>query len=145
MGTLWKAPQPVTNEALSKAFTTTLLLTGSVEQSEAAVLESIRCLDLADDALGEKLIAGALQAAISREREIVEQWPGELDGALSLLPLELKRVLHLPADLRRSFALRILAGLPRRACARLLNLEMGQIEDTAGVAAQTLASISGEK
>jgi hypothetical protein len=139
------AAEPVTREALSKAFTTALLLTGSVERSEAAVLESIRWLNLDDDAAGEKLIRGALKAAIARECEIVEQRPGELDYALSLLPLELRRVLRLPADLRHCFALRVLAGLPRNVCAPLLNLEIRQVEEAAGFAAQMLAGICEEE
>jgi hypothetical protein len=132
----------VTSEALSKAFTTALLLTGSVERSEAAVLESIGCLDFDDDASGEKLTREALKTAISRERQIAEKRPEDLDCALSFLPLELMRVLRLPADLRRCFALRVLAGLPRRFCALLLNLEIEQVEEKAGIAAQMLAGIS---
>jgi hypothetical protein len=113
--------KPVTSEVLRKAFHTALILTGSLEQSEAAVLESIRWLDLDDEAPGEKLVRGALQAALARQRQIVEQRSGELECALSLLPLELRRVLRLPADLRHCFALRILAGLPRNVCAPLLH------------------------
>jgi hypothetical protein len=137
--------KPVTSEVLSRAFHTTLVLTGSAEQSEAAVLESIRCLDLDDDAPGEKLIRGALRAAIARQREIVEQEPGDFDYALSLLPAELRRVLRLPTDSRNCFALRVLAGLPRNVCAPLLNLERRQVDEAAGVAAQLLASIAQEE
>jgi hypothetical protein len=137
--------KPVTSEVLRKAFHTALILTGSLEQSEAAVLESIRWLDLDDEAPGEKLVRGALQAALARQRQIVEQRSGELECALSLLPLELRRVLRLPADLRHCFALRILAGLPRNVCAPLLHLELCRVDETAGVAAQMLASISAEE
>jgi hypothetical protein len=129
----------ITSEALNKAFTTALLLTRSVEQSEAALREGIECLDFDDDAAGEKLIRGALYAAMSRSREDAERRPGEVDDALSLLPLELKRVALLPAALRHCFALRVLAGLPRKVCASLLNLEISQVAETAALAAQMLA------
>jgi hypothetical protein len=139
------AAKSVTSKVLSKAFNTALLLTGSVEQSEAAVLESIRCLDLDEDEPGEKLIRGALKVAITRHREIVAQRPENLDDSLPALPPELRRVLRLSPDLRQCFALRILAGLPRNICARLLDLEFYDVDEITGLAAQRLASIAGEE
>ena len=139
------AAKSVTSEALSRAFITTLLFTGSVSQSEAALLEGIQDLDLDDDASGELLIRTALQAAIERQGKAAEQQPEEVEYALTLVPPELRRVLRLPADLRHSFLLRILGGLPSDVCASLLHLEIRQVDEAAGDAAQMLARISAEE
>jgi hypothetical protein len=126
-------------EALGKAFVTALLLTGSVEQSEAAVLESIERLDLDHDAPGEKLIRGALHAALGHRSNSAGERPGQLEPALSLLPMELQRVVRLPVPLRHCFTLYVLAGLPASVSAPLLNLGISQVKEAAGNAAEMLA------
>jgi hypothetical protein len=120
---------------VSKAFLVLLLLTGSVAQSEEALLESIQRLDLSDNAPAEKLMQYAFEAVSGRLRNNVE------DCAVSLLPPELESVLRLPSDLRGCFTLRVLAGLPGEICASLLDLETSQLEEAVGAAATILAGI----
>jgi len=137
--------KPGCRRILNKAFFTALLLTGSAQKSEAALLESIGSLELDQDTQGEKLLRGALKAAIAQDYEAAAPGTEELEYALSLLSPELKAVLRLPAHLRFCFILRFLARLPRNVCASLLNLEIPQLEQTATVAAQMLAGVYAEE
>lgn len=120
------AAEPATNEVLRRTFTTALLLTGNVAQSEAAIADSFGYSQL--------LVQRALEVALAAPASATEQ-----DVVSSLLPPELRRVLRLPTDLRQCFVLRILAGLPGAVCAPLLHKEISQVEEAAGAAAQMLA------
>jgi DNA-directed RNA polymerase specialized sigma24 family protein len=124
---------------VGKAFLTTLLLTGSAERAEAAILEGNRVTDL-ENAPGEALLRGAVNAAIEPPGETSEQ-PQDLQRASSMLPFELRRVLHLPQALRHCFVLRVLVGLPREVCARLLHLEIRQVDERARTAMLELPTI----
>jgi hypothetical protein len=46
-----------------------------------------------------------------------------------MLPVELQRVLELPAKLRYSFALRLLAGMSASECGRLLSIAPEEVEN----------------
>jgi DNA-directed RNA polymerase specialized sigma24 family protein len=72
-------------------------------------------------------------------RAQVEPNSNNLDPATSYLPKELKAVLRLAPLLRRCFVLRILAGLPAQACARLLSLHSDMVERYTCDALQSLA------
>jgi hypothetical protein len=139
------AVKPITSGVLCKAFHAALLLTGSVEEAEAAVLGGISCLDLKDEAQGERLVRGALKRAIARRGEAVGREPEATDDALALLPLELGCVRRLPAEFRDCFVLRVLVGLPRDVCASLLNWDGRRVDEVAGGAAQMLAEICAEE
>jgi len=69
----------------------------------------------------------------------------DLERASSILPFELRRVLHLPPALRHCFVLRFLVGLSREACARLLRLEIRQVDERARTAMLELPTIREEK
>jgi hypothetical protein len=125
---------------VGKAFLTALLLTGSVERAEAAILEGNTKMDL-DNASEEALFREAVNAAIKPQSETSKQPPEELERASSMLPFELRRVLHLPPALRHCFVLRFLVGLPREACARLLHLEIRQVDERARTAMLELPTI----
>jgi hypothetical protein len=127
-------------DALGKSFITALLITGSVEQAEAAVLKSISFLG-PYDASGEKLLRGALKAALQAPGMKTPPTPRELERAFSLLPFELQCVLHLTADLRYCFICRVLADLPRRTCAALLRLELPEVDKRTYAAVRLLVSI----
>ena len=62
-----------------------------------------------------------------------------LDSSTSYLPNELKAVLRLAPQPRRCYVLRILAGLPAQACARLLSLQSDTVEAYTCDALQSLA------
>ena len=133
------APQDLHN-TIGKAFLTALLLTGNAERAEAAILEGNRVMAL-DNASGEALLIGAVNAAIEAHSETSRQTPEELERASSMLPFELRRVLHLPLPLRHCFVLRFLLGLPREVCARLLHLEIRQVDERARAAMLELPAI----
>ena len=128
----------LTNGVIQRTFMTTLLLSGSAERAEAAVLEAIRCLDTGD-ASGETLLWHAIGAAIAPTPRVAVCPTTENDRAASSLPRELKRVLRLTTVLRQCFVLRIFAGLPREVCAHLLHLDVGQVDEGTCAAAQALA------
>jgi hypothetical protein len=70
-------------EALPKAFWIALLLTGSIEAAEAAVLDGIAALEF-DHISSDRLLLATAKSAIQRRTEFLEQSEG-----LSILPLEL--------------------------------------------------------
>lgn len=124
----------LTKNALSKAFTITLLLSGGVQRAEAALLDAIGqmgCDQASDDAF---LLECVKQATMTRRApaafiEPVENAP---------LPLELKRILLLPAYLRHSFVLRVLLKLSPEECTRL---NIRNANQGAGAAARELAQM----
>jgi hypothetical protein len=126
-------------DAAYRAYITAFLLSGSAEPAEAAVLESIRLMN-SNDASGEELFQGAVHAAIELEeisgQRAREQWP-----APSMLPYELQCIVHLPRYPRRCFVLRVLVGLPRETCARLLRSEIDQIDEGTRAALSELPSL----
>jgi hypothetical protein len=125
---------------VGKAFLTALLLTGSVERAEAAILEGNQQISL-DHTFGEALFREAVNAAIELKNNISKHPPEELERASSMLPFELRCVLHLPPALRHCFVLRFLVGLPREACARLLYLKIRQVDERARTAMLELPTI----
>jgi len=122
---------PVTSQGLCRAFRAALLLTGNIRHAEVSVLHAIQSTDseeLSDHALLHESVIAAL-----------DQGPPQPDDLSSMLPVELRRVLRLPGDLRRSFVLRVLAGLSREECARLLCRDIPDVDQTVCAAAQELA------
>jgi hypothetical protein len=113
-------------EAAIRAFVTAFLLAGDAERAEAAVLKTIGLMNY-DDASGDDLIRRAVNDAIELE-EIPQRFPKKLEPAFSMLPFELQRVLQLPHYPRQCFVLRVLVGLPRDVCARLLHSSVQQVE-----------------
>ena len=109
-----------------RAFFAALLLTGSTELAEAAVLRAIDAWDAgaeSEDALFERAIEAAARAQPGGADA-----PAEPDEAAWRLPAELQAVLELAPDQRRSFVLRILLGLPKQLCARMLQLNPYQTD-----------------
>jgi DNA-directed RNA polymerase specialized sigma24 family protein len=117
------------------ALLTAHLLTGSFQQAEEATLGAIGSWR-PDEEPDEALFQSVLNAAAQAE---VEPNPNSLDSSASYLPNELKAVLRLAPQLRRCFVLRILAGLPAQACARLLSLHSDLVERYTCDALQSLA------
>ena len=128
------------HKAVDKAYITALLLTASVKRAEAAILEANGATDL-DSTTGEVLLREAVNAAIELQSETSKQPSEDLERASSILPFELRRVLHLPPALRQCFVLRFLVGLPREVCARLLHLEIRQVDERARTAMLELPKI----
>jgi DNA-directed RNA polymerase specialized sigma24 family protein len=120
---------------VDRALLTAHLLTGSFQQAEEATLDAIDSWR-PDHQPEEALFQTVLNAAARAE---VEPNPNSLDSSTSYLPNELQAVLRLAPQLRRCFVLRILAGLPAQACARLLSLHSDLVERYTCDALQSLA------
>jgi hypothetical protein len=127
------------HKTVDKAFITALLLTGSAKRAEAAILHANVALNL-DNTSGEALLREAVSAAIESPSETLEQ-PEVLERASFMLPFELRRVLRLPPALRHCFVLRFLVGLSREGCARLLRLEIRQVDERVRTAMLELPTI----
>jgi len=124
-----------TVEALHKAFWIALLLTGSFEAAEAAVLDGIAVLE-PDHISGDNLLLATAKSAIQRCTEFLEQ-----SGGLSLLPLELRRLFRLAPNHRECFALRILIGLTSELCSGILHLSINEVDDALYTALRELPRI----
>lgn len=110
-----------TDRAIERAFVTVHLLTADAGQAENAVLDAIEEWD-PDYEPEEALFDRALTSALQNEHRDAFSSPGRSGSNGTIVPEELQAVLGLPAQLRRCFVLRILAGLSRRDCADRLNL-----------------------
>jgi hypothetical protein len=130
-------------KTIDRAFITALLLTASAERAEAAILKGISVDP--DNAPPEALLRGTVTAALELQYETLEQTPEQLEHASHMLPIELRRVLHLSTDLRHCFVLRVLVGLPREICARLLRLDAGQIDERTCTAMLELPAVQRNK
>jgi hypothetical protein len=126
---------PVTHEELGQTFITALLITGSAQRAEAAVLEAIGATNLSEMSAGT-LLEGTVSASLVGH--VAENRVDLRDPAISSLPAELRNVLNLPADCRRCFVLRVLLGLPLDVTARMLQTETHQIGELLSIATRTL-------
>ncbi len=122
-------------KALPNAFWVALLLTGTIEAAEAAVLDGIAAIEL-DRISGNSLLLATAKSAILRRIEIPEQSEG-----LSILPLELRRLFLLAPNDRDCFVLRALIGLPPELCSGILSLSIHEVESALYTALQELPSI----
>jgi len=113
-------------ESVENAFIAGLLLTGSVERAETAVLESVR-MSCSDDLFSESLFRRTVHYSIDQQAHGKGK-PGELDQARSILPFELRCILGLSKQLRYCYVLRMLIGLPRDVCAWLLHVDTSKID-----------------
>jgi DNA-directed RNA polymerase specialized sigma24 family protein len=127
--------------SLSPAYLAAILLTGSVQSAEQAV---VRGLDATDrNATNEELLRATVVASTeimhsAKQHEVVAR-------AVALLPIELQNVLQLPTSVRQCFVLRLLLGVPEDFSARLVDLDVGELDRNIALAAQALAQVSGRK
>ena len=129
-----------TDHAISRAFLTAHLLTANRKQAESAVLEAILHCDL-EAGTEEAFLYRVAYAAIQVQVEYESSNVGEPVPAESLPPVELQAVLDLSPQLRRCFVLRVLVGLPRQVCARLLHLSVLIVDQYTCAALERLAGI----
>jgi DNA-directed RNA polymerase specialized sigma24 family protein len=108
------------------------LLTGNPEQAETVVSEAIEWWN-SDEDNGDELFQEVLNAAI--RCEIASE------SRQSYLPAELRAVLSLSPLLRRCFVLRMLAGLPRQVCSRLLHVDSRLVDQCTRAAVKILPAI----
>src|SRR5436305_2002309 len=102
---------------LSRSFKTAFLLTADAELAEAVVIDAI-AQNGNDKLSAENLLSSVIIFAT------VDRFPAirKSRQRFCLLAPELRPVLNLPDDLRCSFVLRILVGLPANKCAALLKV-----------------------
>jgi len=119
---------------IDRAFLTAHLLTGSLQVAERAALEAIDSWN--PDQEPEEVVFNHVVEAAART---IPENPPDSDASGAHVPDELKKVLGLAPWLRRCFVLRILVGLPRQVCARLLRLSSEQVDEYTCAALQCLA------
>jgi DNA-directed RNA polymerase specialized sigma24 family protein len=125
-------------ESLNEVFIAAVLLTGSADRAERAVVEGIETL-AGDDVSEHMVLQATIRAAFKQEMMSDEEGPRQPQRAVSWLPIQLQRVLLLPRDLRHAFVLRLLLGLTRDECSRLLQLDNGKLDEYVAQAATFLA------
>jgi len=118
--------------AIERAFLTAHLLTGNIQQAESAVTGAIESLDTGDGS-EETLFRNAIQRAARHASSEAVQ--GALPARAGL-----RAVLNLSPNLRGCYVLRILAGFSRHDCARLLGLNVPQVEHFTCAAFERLAA-----
>jgi DNA-directed RNA polymerase specialized sigma24 family protein len=116
-----------TDHEIGRAFLTAHLLTANRKQAESAVMEAIRHWDSEEDT-EEAFLQLVAYAAIQAQGEYEWSRADQPVPAESVLPVELQAVLDLAPQIRRCFVLRILAGLSRQVCARLLHLNIFTVD-----------------
>lgn len=108
---------------LERAYRAALLLTGSAEFAEIAVLNGIASLEL-DDEVEQTLVATTVEFVIRR--------PDYEDGVTRALALllhdELRRLVYLGPECRDTFLLRVLCGISTARSAAILKLTIEELE-----------------
>jgi DNA-directed RNA polymerase specialized sigma24 family protein len=133
------ASPALTERAIDRAFLTALLLTGSAERAEDAVIEALDLWDEEEE--HDELMYAAARAAVASRSESKKLAGEELESAMLLVPAELRGVLRLSSELRQCFVLRILLGLSTRACARALELHVRQVDRCTAAALEKVSSL----
>lgn len=121
------------SKVLSEAFTAALLLTGSTEIAEGAVLDGIEALDFGDRG-DEILLVEAVRSAIRRRAD----FPSQSERLLSYLSWELQRLILLPPTARDCFVLRVLLGMSPGSSSEILRLAIQEIDEALCTALQEL-------
>ena len=123
--------------ALDEAFRAALLLTGSTQAAEHALLDGIAATDV-DSIASDVFLLETVKAAIRRRPDYAHQ----SEPPPSCLPLELRRLFLLTPISRDCFVLRILLGMAGGTCSTILNRGVEEIEDVLGAALQELVTAS---
>ncbi len=126
---------PDTLRLIDRALLTAHLLTGNLHQAEEVTLNAIESWRPGEEP-EESLFEDVLDAAARARFEPDPNYP---DPSGWYLPNELQAVLRLAPQLRRCYVLRILAGVPAKACARMLSLPSDMVEEYTGDAIRRLA------
>ena len=111
---------------INRAFLAAHLLTGSAEQAERAITQAMAMWN--PDQNDDELFGQVLRAAAQGSFEDVQVNSNGVDTLGMPLPAELQGVLRLASQLRQCYVLRVLVGLPRQACASLLQLSSQQVD-----------------
>jgi hypothetical protein len=121
--------------ALDVAFRTTLLLTGTINTAEEAVMRGI---DAGEDLSPRALLIEAVRSAVRLPMESQNR-----HCEVEYLPPELQRLFMLQPLPRRCFVLRLLVGLSSEFCADLLDISVCEFEEALQAAFIELGSTKG--
>ena len=114
-----------------QAFWGALLLTGSVEDGESAVLEAIESYDCEEPIERTLLWQVARVCLERRERFLISST--KIQSLLeSAVPSEFRAVLNLSETLRRCFVLCVLMRLPLDSCTSLLKMNRDESNEHLG-------------
>lgn len=125
---------------LSRSILTAHLLLGDITEAEKVVMEAIDIWELDGDD-EEQLFQITLRAAVDRRLALFSTGSIENGASDYKLPIELRRVLELPAELRRPFVLQVLIGLPSQVCAQLLEVDVSEIPEYCWAAMKRLSAL----
>jgi hypothetical protein len=120
-------------KALDGAFRAALMLTGSTQTAEHAVLDGIAATEF-DNVVDDVFLLETVKAAIQRRSDSTHQ---SLQPP-SCLPLQLRRLFLLEPIFRDCFVLRILLGLTPRTCSGILQLTIEEAHQTLCAALEAL-------
>jgi hypothetical protein len=121
--------------SLAPAYLAAILLTGSAQSAEQAVVRGLDATDM--NATNEELV----RATVIASTEIMHYQHEVVGRSVPLLPRELQNVLQLPTSVRQSFVLRLLLAMPEDFSARLVDLDVGALDRNIALAAQALAQV----
>jgi hypothetical protein len=122
-----------TLKALVEAFRAALLLTGSAEAAENAVLGGIAALEFGHIA-NDVLLVETVKMVFQQRGDFSSQ----PEPTRSRLPRELQRLFLLAPISRDCFMLRVLLGIPVGTCSRILRLGIEEIGEVTCAALQEL-------
>jgi len=137
---------------LRALFRTSLLITGSIESAECALIEAIGVLSEFEPS-GVVFTCDAIGFAVARKSVEILHPPklasdSVTESVLMLVHEELRPVFDLPRDLRCCFVLRTLAGYTREQVGLLMNIPSEDVEvltQSAVVRFAALASKRGQE
>ena len=127
------------SHAVDEAFCAALLLTGSTEVAENAVLDGIAALAfgaIVDDVL----LIETVKSAIQRRAD----FPAQSEQATSHLPLELRRLFLLAPISRDCFVLRFRLGITPGTFSGMLHLTTQETEEVLCAALQELPLLEAD-
>jgi hypothetical protein len=134
---------------LSTLFRTSLLITGSVESAECALVEAIgilRKFEPAAEVLSREAVAFAVASCSVRVLQLAKFASDSVpESALTLVHDDLRTVLELPPDLRCCFVLRSLTGYSREQVGLLMNIKSENVDMLAQNALVRFAALSHKR
>jgi hypothetical protein len=121
------------SKALDGAFRAALMLTGSTQAAEHAVLDGIATTEF-DCVVNDVFLLETVKAAIQRRSDFPHrsQWPPPN------LPLELRRLFLLAPTSRDCFVLQILLGITPRTYSGMLHLTIEEAQEALCAALEAL-------
>jgi hypothetical protein len=135
---------------LGKLFGTSLLITGTVERAESALLETIDLLSDRGAGAGDFshnfLALACARSSVAVVRRAKPASDSEAESASLLLPKELGTVLRLAPDLRCCFVLRILMGYTVAQTGQLMDgLSSREVQSLTQAALLRLSQLAYER